>query len=147
MKFAKSLGVIVLALASTAASAADAVSAEVYRSPTCGCCAEYASYLRKNGLTVTVNNVADMGAVHARYGVPEPYQSCHTTIVNGYVVEGHVPVGAINKMLASGKPIKGIAVPGMPQNSPGMGEMKPGTLTVYELPKTTGSKPEVFSVE
>src|SRR5262249_43994466 len=107
MSFARSLGAVALALLSGAAAAAGQLHADVYRSPTCGCCADYAAYLRKNGMTVSVNNVADMDVIHARYGVPEPYQSCHTTIVNGYVVEGHVPVGAIDKLLASGKPIQG----------------------------------------
>lgn len=70
-----------------------------------------------------------------QHGVPPALQSCHTSLVNGYVIEGHVPVGAIRRLVSEGKQIKGIAVPGMPAGSPGMGPMKPGTLTIYETRK------------
>ena len=119
---------------------------EVYKSATCGCCEEYISYLRKSGFTVAVTNVRNPSTLKAKYGVPERSQSCHTALVNGYVVEGHVPATAIQKLVAQRPDIKGIAVPGMVRNSPGMGEMKPGTLTVYTIEKSSG-EPKVFSVE
>lgn len=117
----------------------------LYKSPDCGCCGEYVKYLNKNGFTVNAINDNDMDAIKKRYGVSH-IASCHTTLINGYVVEGHVPVGAINKMLKDKPNIVGISAPGMPQNSPGMGEMKKGTLTIYAVPKN-GQEPYVFSVE
>lgn len=72
--------------------------------------------------------------------------SCHTALVGGYVVEGHVPAPAIRKLLAQRPKIKGIAVPGMPQGSPGMGPWKPGTLGVYEVADRPGL-PKLFSAE
>jgi len=135
--------VIALSLNSAIALAGPAVT--LYKSPTCGCCEKYVSYLRENGFTVKAIDQNDMSAIKKRYGVTR-VASCHTTLVNGYVVEGHVPVSAINKLLKEKPAIAGISVPGMPMNSPGMGEMKKGTLTVYAIPKE-GETPKVFSVE
>jgi len=135
-----------LFLASFAGRAAELKSVQVYKSPTCGCCETYIEYLKQNGVVVHVVNVPDMAAVKTKYGVPQTLQSCHTSLVNDYVVEGHVPIGALKKLVSEGRKIKGIALPGMPPGSPGMGPMKPGTLTVYEIPKV-GETPKVFSVE
>ena len=127
----------------SAASAATAVT--VYKSPTCECCTNYVQYLEKNGFTVSAINKDDMDAIKKRYGTARA-ASCHTTLINGYVVEGHVPVRAIRKMLREKPGIIGISAPGMPQNSPGMGEEKPGTLTIYAIPKGN-TELTVFSVE
>ncbi len=134
---------VVLTLNSAVALAGQAVT--VYKSPTCGCCKKYVDYLRENGFVVTAIDQNDMDSVKKRYGVTR-VASCHTALVNGYVVEGHVPVSAINKLLKEKPAIVGISAPGMPMNSPGMGEMKKGTLTVYSIPKA-GETPTVFSVE
>ena len=125
------------------ASAAKEVT--VYKSPTCGCCEKYVQYLEKNGFTVKAINENNMDAIKKRYGTASA-ASCHTMLVDGYVVEGHVPVRAIRKMLRDKPDITGISAPGMPQHSPGMGEEKPGTLTIYAIPKGN-AKPTVFSVE
>lgn len=117
----------------------------LYKSPDCSCCSKYVQYLEQNGFTVNAINETDMDAIKKRYGVSH-VASCHTALVDGYVVEGHVPVGAIRKMLRDKPNIAGISAPGMPQNSPGMGEMKKGTLTIYAVPKN-GKEPQVFSVE
>lgn len=117
----------------------------VHKSPTCGCCEKYVDYLRENGFEVKAVNESDMSSIKKRYGSTN-LASCHTALVGGYVVEGHVPVGAIRKMLAEKPAISGISAPGMPQNSPGMGEMKKGTLTIYAISRD-GREPEVFSVE
>jgi hypothetical protein len=117
----------------------------LYKSPTCGCCEAYVSYLRENGFTVNAINENDMDGIKKRYGVSH-LASCHTALINGYVVEGHVPVHAINKMLKEKPAIVGISAPGMPQNSPGMGEMKKGTLTIYSVPKS-GDASKVYSIE
>lgn len=117
----------------------------VYKSPTCGCCEEWAGYMRKNNFSVKTVNESDMSAIKKKYGMDHA-ASCHTALIGGYVVEGHVPAGAVNKLLKEKPDIVGISVPGMPQNSPGMGEMKKGTLVIYAIPKN-GKKPYVFTVE
>ncbi len=122
-----------------------ATSMTVYKSPACGCCEKYVDYLRENGFAVKAVNESDMDAIKKRHGVSH-VASCHTALVDGYVVEGHVPVAAIRKLLKERSAITGISVPGMQMNSPGMGEMKKGTLTVYAVPKN-GQESRVFSVE
>lgn len=122
-----------------------ATAMTVYKSPACGCCEKYVDYLRENGFAVRAINENDMDAIKKRHGVSH-VASCHTALVGGYVVEGHVPVVAIRKLLKEKPAITGISVPGMQMNSPGMGEMKKGTLTVYAVSKSRG-KPYVFSVE
>jgi hypothetical protein len=102
-------------------------------------------YLHENGFAVKAVNESNMDAIKKRYGVSH-IASCHTALVEGYVVEGHVPVSAIHKLLKDKPSILGISAPGMPMNSPGMGEMKKGTLTIYAVPKDK-KKPYVFSVE
>lgn len=93
---------------------------DVYKSPSCGCCHEWEAYLRTHGYTVDSIPTEDMTAVKADRGVPRSAQSCHTAVVGGYVVEGHVPVEAIEDLLAEQPAIDGIALPGMPPGSPGM---------------------------
>lgn len=92
----------------------------VFHSKTCGCCSKWISYLRNNGFSVKSNPVEDMTGIKIKYGVPGIASSCHTAIVGKYVLEGHVPVQAIKKLVAEGPDIRGIAVPGMPMGSPGM---------------------------
>ena len=69
--------------------------AALYKNPQCGCCEGYADYLRANGFEVTVKPTHDLPLLHRQHGVPEPLVGCHTTLVDGYVVEGHVPIGAV----------------------------------------------------
>lgn len=134
---------MILSLNATTAFAATAVT--LYKSPTCGCCEKYVDYLRENGFAVKAVDENNMDAVKKRYGVSH-VASCHTALVGGYVVEGHVPVAAIRKLLKEKPAITGISVPGMQMNSPGMGDMKKGTLTIYAVRKGGGA-PEMFSVE
>jgi len=101
--------------------------------------------LRQNNFAVKTVNESDMSAIKKKYGMDHA-ASCHTALIDGYVIEGHVPVNAINKLLKERPDIVGISAPGMPQNAPGMGEMKKGTLAIYAVPKD-GGKPYVFSVE
>ncbi len=139
------LRVGVLALSLSAGAALAATDITVYKSPTCGCCEKYVDYLRENGFAVKAINENDMDAVKKRHGVSH-LASCHTALVGGYVVEGHVPVSAIRKLLREKPAIIGISAPGMPMNSPGMGEMKPGTLTIYAVTRDRHEH-KVFSVE
>lgn len=92
----------------------------VYKSPTCGCCKKWISHLRQNGFHVVAQDVISMGTVKQKYAVPQMLRSCHTAVVNGYVIEGHVPAADIRRLLKSRPPLWGLAVPGMPIGSPGM---------------------------
>jgi hypothetical protein len=92
----------------------------VYKSATCGCCKLWVTHLKDNGFPTTAEDVDDLGSVKKKHGVPEALQSCHTALIDGYVVEGHVPADLIDRLLAERPQVAGIAVPGMPIGSPGM---------------------------
>jgi len=92
----------------------------IYKSPTCGCCTKWASYLEDNGFNVTQINTRNIDTVKQNQRIPSNLSSCHTAIIDGYIVEGHVPASAIRRMLKEKPAIKGISVPGMPIGSPGM---------------------------
>lgn len=115
------------------AAAAESEAFVVYRDPECGCCEAWAGIAREAGYKVTVENRADMAAVKERLGVPPDLASCHTALVGGYAIEGHVPMAHVARLLRD-KPedIKGIAVPGMPRGSPGM-EMPDGSRDSFEV--------------
>ena len=119
--------------------------ATLYKNPQCGCCEGYADYLRENGFEVTVKPTHDLPLLHRQHGVPEPLVGCHTTLVDGYVVEGHVPVGPIDRLLAERPDIKGISLPGMPEGSPGMSGRKQSPFTIHEL--SDGGQPKIYAVE
>ena len=91
-----------------------------YRSPSCGCCGKWIDATRGAGFDVTVVPTDDVYAVKSKHGVPDELISCHTTVVGGYVVEGHVPFDAVKRLLARRPKVKGIAVAGMPLGTPGM---------------------------
>ena len=93
---------------------------QVYKTPTCGCCSKWVEHMKANGFQVKVTDVPSTSEYRRKYGVPEKLLSCHTTVVNGYAVEGHVPAADVHRLLKSGTKAKGLAVPGMPIGSPGM---------------------------
>lgn len=127
----------------TAFSDANSVVATVYKSPTCGCCGVYTSYMKKEGYSVVAKNVQDMSVIKRDLGVPYELESCHTMEIGGYVVEGHVPEEAIAKLLAEKPDTKGIGMPGMPSGSPGMPGPKTDDFVIYEITHE-GSKGNVF---
>ena len=92
----------------------------VYKSATCGCCKLWVTHLTDAGYSVKAEDLDNLGPVKKKHGVPEGLQSCHTAVVDGYVVEGHVPADVIDKLLAERPTVVGLAVPGMPIGSPGM---------------------------
>ena len=95
---------------------------EVFKSPTCGCCSKWVDHAKENGFTTKVTELSDdaLDALKAKHGIPRTAQSCHTVLVGGYVVEGHVPATEVKRLLKERPAIAGIAVPGMPIGSPGM---------------------------
>ncbi|MAO65105.1 MAG: hypothetical protein CL666_08905 [Balneola sp.] len=108
----------------------DPISVTMYKNPNCQCCSKWATYLENNGFSVEEIPTDTLASVKKQKGVPDQLGACHTALIDGYVVEGHVPVGAINKLLNERPETKGIAVPGMPAESPGMAE-NPGSVDVY----------------
>lgn len=93
---------------------------EVYKTPTCGCCHLWVAHLRANGFSVNAHDVADTTAYREKFGVPAALGSCHTGVVGGYALEGHVPAREIKRLLADRPKVKGLAVPAMVLGSPGM---------------------------
>lgn len=121
-------------------------AAILYRNPNCDCCLEYAKYLRSNGFDVTVDAKQDLAAIRTQLHVPEKYEGCHVMVIGRYAVEGHVPVHALNKLLAEKPPIVGISLPGMPTGTPGMTGPKRGPFTIYEI-ASESAPAKIFSVE
>jgi len=107
-------------LAQTAHSDETVTEMTVYRSPTCGCCGKWIEHVSKNGFKVKDIVSDDMQAIKQKLGLPEQLASCHTAVVDGHIVEGHVPAADIRKMLTEKTNIAGITAPGMPMGSPGM---------------------------
>ncbi len=117
---------LIAALTFTVAVAAQTPKAaptmEVYKSPTCGCCSKWVEHVREGGFTVKVNELSDdaLASLKEKHGIPRTAQSCHTGLVGGYVIEGHVPVAEVHRLLREKPSVAGIAVGGMPIGSPGM---------------------------
>jgi hypothetical protein len=99
---------------------ADNPEMSVYKTRTCGCCGKWVEHMRTNGFQVKVIEVPSTAEYRQKFGVPEKLLSCHTAVVDGYAVEGHVPAEDVHKMLRSRPKAKGLAAPGMPIGSPGM---------------------------
>jgi len=106
--------------AGVSAESSKPINIEVYRSPTCGCCGKWLEHLKQNNFNVKDIVTNDVQAIKDKYGVSKEMASCHTAIVDGYVVEGHVPANDIKTLLKTKPKVVGIAVPGMPAGTPGM---------------------------
>ena len=133
-------------LASGRASAAVPIPVMLYKNPSCTCCEGYAQYLEQNGFKVDVRSTNDLAEISRKAGVPEELEGCHTSFIGNYVVDGHVPVKAIRKLLNVKPAIAGITLPGMPSGSPGMYGEKTGPLTVLAISRD-GAPPRVFDVD
>ena len=107
---------------------------DIYKSLTCGCCNVYSSYVDgKVSTKVNTVDIRDSNKIKEQYGIPYELKSCHTTIVGNYFVEGHIPLEAIEKLLKEQPDIRGIAMPGMPEGSPGMPGQKYGDFVIYAV--------------
>jgi hypothetical protein len=103
----------------------------IYKSKTCGCCSKWVDHVKAAGFATTVHDEEDMDRLKDELGVPGPVRSCHTALIDGYLVEGHVPASDIRRLLAERPKTAGLAVPGMPAGSPGMAE--PGKEGDYKV--------------
>lgn len=111
-------------------------SVTLYKSPNCGCCTGHAKALEEAGFAVTIEETNNLDAIKQSNNVPADSASCHTSVIGGYVVEGHVPLEAIEKLLAEQPDIAGIGLPGMPIGTPGMPGPKTAPYEVYQLSET-----------
>ncbi len=121
----------------------DEIEVTIFKSPNCGCCVQHSAYLRKNGFNVKIEEVDNMDLIKARYNIPHEMQSCHTTAMGDYFVEGHVPAEAIKKLLDEKPDIDGITLPGMPSGSPGMPGPKLEPFEIYGL---KNGQAELFTI-
>lgn len=119
------------ALAQNPAPTSQAPLVTIYKDPSCGCCTAWGDHMAANGFRVEVKNTDALDQVKTLMQVPDQLQSCHTATVNGYVIEGHVPATDVHRLLAEAPATIGLAVPGMPQSSPGMDV--PGATDTYDV--------------
>lgn len=124
---------LVLSIHGAAWAAAPVV--DVYKTSSCGCCKEWVKHLEKNGFTVRAHEVNNPSDYRAKFGIPERFGSCHTGVVNGYALEGHVPAADIHRLLKQKPQAAGLAVPAMPMGSPGMEGARQDPYDVYLVKK------------
>ena len=137
---------LVAAIAVLAAYPAAALAAgwSVYKTPRGGGCPAWAGGLEKAGYQVSTVDLEDLSAIRKQAGVPAEMEGCHIAAVEGYFLEGHVPLEAIGKLLSERPEVAGLAVPGMPQGSLGMGDDPSASYEVYAVPRTASEPPRVF---
>lgn len=119
--------------------------ATVFKNPQCGCCESYGKYLRNNGYEVKVVATHDLPLIQQRQGVPAGLEGCHTTLIGGYFVDGHVPIATFERLLAERPDVNGITLPGMPTGSPGMGGPKTEPFTILAV--ASGGQTSTYAVE
>lgn len=107
----------------------------MFKTATCGCCAKWVDHLKANGFATTATNVEDVSVIKTKHNVPRAVHSCHTALVGGYVIEGHVPASDIKRLLKERPAISGIGVGGMPAGSPGMESPTPQRYDVLSFDK------------
>ena len=106
---------------------------EVFKTPSCGCCYGYVLFLEEEKFEVKQTDMRSLHTIKQKYNIPVEMQSCHTTIMGKYFIEGHVPFEAVNKLLKEQPDIDGIALPGMPIGTPGMPGDKDEPYVIYQL--------------
>ena len=109
------------------------LNVEVFKTPSCGCCYGYVLFLEKEKFNVKQTDMRSLHSIKKKYNIPIEMQSCHTTIIGKYFIEGHVPLQAVNKLLKEQPDIDGIALPGMPIGTPGMPGEKEEPYVIYQL--------------
>lgn len=105
----------------------------IFKSGSCGCCGVFSKYAQNEGFNVDIQTTEMIGEVKQKYNIPVNLQSCHTSIIKDYFIEGHIPSEAIEKLLTEKPDIAGIAMPGMPPGSPGMPGSKQGTWIIHAV--------------
>jgi hypothetical protein len=129
-------------ISTSSQAAAENKAVTLYKDPQCGCCEGYADYLRSNGFAVSIVPTHDLPLLDEKYGIPTELSPCHISLIGGYVVGGHVPIEAVNRLLGEKPPITGITLPGMPMGSPGMTGRKTEPFKIYEIAK---GSPKIYA--
>ena len=127
------LFMLVMLASGTAIGADPQPTIQVYKTPTCGCCTKWIDSLRAAGFKVEATDMPDLTTLKAMNGIPTNLSSCHTAIVSGYVVEGHVPAADLKRLLKEKPAVAGLSVPGMPLGSPGMEHPDPTRHEAYDV--------------
>lgn len=138
---AGSASALVLAAIATKPAFAASTVMTVHKDPNCGCCHLWAEAMQKAGFEVRLDDLEDLAPIKARFGVPSDLEGCHTAEIDGYFLEGHVPLSAVQRLLAERPAVKGLAVPGMPSGSLGMGD---DPATSYDVIAISASGNSVF---
>lgn len=107
----------------------------VYKSEACGCCNDWISHVEEAGFNVEYTNTLDLDGIKQELGLPQELAACHTAVIDGYIIEGHVPASDIQRLLAERPDVSGLSVPGMPHGSPGMetGRVDPYQVLSFDL--------------
>ena len=113
--------------------AGENLKATMFKRPYCSCCDGHAEHLRANGFEVKIVQTEKLDALRQQHNVPQRFEGCHTLLIDGYVVEGHVPASVIHTLLKQRPRIRGISLPGMPDGSPGMSGKKTAPFVIYEI--------------
>lgn len=123
--------------------------ATLYKSPDCTCCDGYADHLRQSGFDVKIIVDENLAARARALGVTDALAGCHTTVIDGYVVEGHVPIEYVHRLLQERPKIAGISVPGMPTGVPGMPGARQGPLKIFEIaaPGAAAGEPRIYAID
>lgn len=135
---------LILLAAAAVARAEEGPLIHVFKTPWCGCCAAWADRMEEAGYRTRITDLEDLEPVRRQAAVPAGMEGCHLAAVEGYVLEGHVPAEAIDKLLAERPAIHGIAVPGMPAGSPGMGDDPSARYDVLTFGAGTAADSRVF---
>lgn len=133
-----------LAFMTPGAALAATQTMTVYKNPWCGCCNGWMDAMRKAGYSVTGVDLEDLSSVRAKAGVPAAMEGCHLAEIDGYFLEGHVPPEAVSKLLAERPDIAGLAVPGMPMGSPGMGDDPTAKYEVFAVSRDPSAPAAVY---
>ncbi len=134
MKLKNILLILILAIVLTGCTTQNpGPTVTIYKTPNCGCCVGYSSYLESNDYNVKIISLDDLSSIKDKYNIPQNMESCHTMIIDDYFVEGHVPIEVVEKLVNEKPNIDGIALPRMPAGSPGMPGKKIEPFTIYSL--------------
>lgn len=140
-------GLVAAVLISTSALADEEKTVTVYKTPWCGCCHVWAEEVEKAGYTVRIQDMEDLTSIKQQAGVPDDMQACHTAVAGKtkkYVLEGHVPLQAMDKLMSERPDIHGLAVAGMPMGSLGMDYDPNAEYLVHALPQDSSMTPQVY---
>ncbi|EXL07887.1 MAG: DUF411 domain-containing protein [Pseudaminobacter sp.] len=142
--YSRSLFAAIAVLVASPVAASAAAEMTVYKTPWCGCCHAWAEAVEKAGYQVSTVDLEDLSSIRKQAGVPAEMEGCHIAAVDGYFLEGHVPLEAVKKLLSERPNVAGLAAPGMPQGSLGMGDDPSASYEVYAVPRQASEAPQVF---